>query len=167
MPDFPRCIGFGDQEGICAYSATTPGGLYCALCEAARRTHVEARMREIDHGTRRAPAPLTQTDALILACLARIGGSWVTNGALHRQLAERELREIGMTPAELSQRMHELDSKGLVEASVSYRLAPGARDFLPAPKPREVPDVLSGLQADEIRQSPASAATGTCPGDGR
>lgn len=162
MPnDFPRCIGFGDMEGECAYAAMTPGRLYCAPCEDARRTHVNDVLVEAADGRRALPQPLTQTDALIMAALARIGGSWVTQGSLHRQLAERELRDVGINPAELSERMHALDSRGLVEASVSYRLAPGARDFLPPPTPPRVPDALEVGSGAEIRQSPARGARGS------
>jgi hypothetical protein len=173
MPNFPRCIGFGNQEGECAYSATTPGGLYCALCEAARRTLVNAVLAEAEDGRRTLPQPLGQVDAKILECLERVDGAYPIRVAnLMGQLNDCELHDMPIGYVELLERLLILKRAGLVEddptlarhmpnTNTSVRIAPAARDFLPAPKPREVPDVLAGLQADEIRQSPARVARGT------
>jgi hypothetical protein len=43
-----RCIGFGEHEGICAYSATVqPALLWCQRCEALRIETITAQMDKI------------------------------------------------------------------------------------------------------------------------
>lgn len=42
MGEFPRCKGFGDREGKCAYAATTPARIWCQACEDKRWEQVRA-----------------------------------------------------------------------------------------------------------------------------
>jgi hypothetical protein len=44
---FPRCEGFGDQEGRCVNAAVTPARIWCWPCEDKRRAHITEQMRGI------------------------------------------------------------------------------------------------------------------------
>jgi hypothetical protein len=46
-----RCIGFGQHEGICAYSATVqPALLWCQRCETLREEAITVQMENITAG---------------------------------------------------------------------------------------------------------------------
>jgi hypothetical protein len=43
-----RCIGFGEHDGTCGYSATAqPALLWCQRCETLRREYITGQMAEI------------------------------------------------------------------------------------------------------------------------
>lgn len=56
-----RCIGFGEHEGLCSYSATVhPALLWCQRCEALRVEHVTEQMGALAGSFRRPDGSTTQ-----------------------------------------------------------------------------------------------------------
>lgn len=54
MSDLPRCIGFGEREGICENTAAARDPyLWCDECERARRGHLNNQFAEISALMRR------------------------------------------------------------------------------------------------------------------